>query len=131
MKQIMILLVLLMIIGCSTEPAAQEPISGKVTAPATASSDGQVKTFEVRLLKQGFVPETIEVNKGDTVRLYVATASEHTGFRIEGLDIEERLPKEESAVIEFTADKSGVFEYNCGIYCGAEKEAMIGKLIVH
>jgi plastocyanin len=134
MKEIIMILILLMVLGCTTAPDTVETVSQTITGDVVtevAGNDANIKTFEIRLLKQGFVPDTIEVDKGDTVRLYVVTLSEHRGFVIEGLNIEERLPKEESVVIEFKADKNGVFEYGCGIYCQPDKEAMIGSLIVN
>ncbi|MBI2647235.1 cupredoxin domain-containing protein, partial [Candidatus Woesearchaeota archaeon] len=77
-----------------------------------------------------FEPSTIEVNKGDKVRLIVTSVDVPHGFAIPEYDINERLDPGKEVVIEFTANKQGTFTVFCSVFCGSGHSGMKGKIIV-
>lgn len=79
----------------------------------------------------GFDPDVIRVKKGETVRLVLIGMDVTHGFAIESLDIDagEIHPGKET-VVEFTAEKEGVYMFKCMIVCSPYHHFMRGKLIV-
>jgi heme/copper-type cytochrome/quinol oxidase subunit 2 len=90
-----------------------------------------------------FTPNTIEVNKGDIVRLHLTTAQDEValyighGFGIEKYNVNAFLIKGAEQTVEFVADKAGTFTFRCTFFCSSPEAAlenhfnMVGKLIVH
>lgn len=83
-----------------------------------------VKEFTIKAFRYGYDPNTITINKGDKVKITIDNTDAPHGiqisaFGVQGVDS-----------IEFTADKSGEFEWHCYIPCGPGHAEMTGKLIV-
>jgi|SRR3989338_9177212 len=113
-------MVFLLLMGaCSKE----NPGDGKIV-------NGDVKEFKITAKQFAFEPETIEINKGDKVRLIVTSVDVPHGFSILEYGINERLNPGEPAAIEFTADKEGEFTMFCSVFCGSSHSDMKGKIIV-
>jgi cytochrome c oxidase subunit 2 len=72
----------------------------------------------------------IRVKKGDHVRLVITALDRAHGFKIEALKIDQRLPKGEAVTVDFTADRSGTFPFQCSDVCGLAHKKMKGELIV-
>ena len=144
MKKIMLLLVLgvFLFSACSREnpeelvgqgtPVQQKVIadSKKVEEKAASAQSGEVKEFKMTAKQFAFTPGTIEVNKGDRVRLIVTSTDVPHGISIPEYGINKRLDPGKPATIEFTADKEGTFTAYCSVFCGAGHSGMRGKLIV-
>jgi cytochrome c oxidase subunit II len=96
----------------------------------TATSS-PVKEFNVVARRYSFEPATLTVNKGDHVLINVTTEDTKHGFAIDEFRIKQDINPGEKTVIEFTADKSGVFTYYCSIFCGSGHGDMKGRLIVN
>lgn len=67
-----------------------------------------------------FVPATLVVHKGDTVKIKVinnikSEPPQH-GFAIADFKIEEVVNRGETKEVQFTADKAGVFEIKCQLH---------------
>ncbi|MBI1936033.1 cupredoxin domain-containing protein [Candidatus Woesearchaeota archaeon] len=140
---IMLVFVLVLLSSCAqygqqTQIATTNPAS---TASATyesnpasqgAAQKGQqaVKEFEIIAKQFQFNPATIEVNKGDKVRLIVTSIDVPHGFSITEYGINERLDPGKPVTIEFTADKQGTFTAFCSVLCGSGHLGMKGELIV-
>ena len=90
-----------------------------------------VKEFKMIAKQFSFTPDTIEVNKGDKVRLIVTSTDIAHGIAITEYGINERLEPGKPVTIEFTADKLGTFTAYCSVFCGSGHSGMKGKLIVH
>ena len=121
MKKIILSLMafLLLIGGCSQE----NPGGGEII-------DGDFKEFKITATQFAFEPETIEISKGDKVRLTVTSMDIPHGFSIPEYGINERLNPGEPVAIEFTADKEGEFTMFCSLYCGSGHSKMKGKILV-
>lgn len=81
-----------------------------------------------------FGMDSFKVKQGDKVKITI-TNIERTkdiihGFAITEYDVNAQLPPGKTAVLEFVADKPGVFPYYCTIFCSALHMEMQGKMIV-
>ncbi len=119
-KIILLLIILLLISACSKE----NPSNGKTPL------QGDVKEFKVIAKQFAFEPETIEINKGDKVRLIVTSVDVPHGIAIPEYGINERLDPGKPVTIEFIADKEGSFTSFCSVFCGSDHSKMKGKIIV-
>ena len=94
-------------------------------------SDVTVKLIAVR---SSFEPNKIEVNQGDKVTLYITnieqTTDELHGFGLLEYNINVVMDPGETKVIEFVANKPGVFPYYCTNFCSALHQEMQGYLLV-
>jgi len=85
-------------------------------------------------VRSTLTPTSFEVNKGDKVTIYLTnieqTTDELHGFAINEYNINVVADPGETKVIEFTADKPGVFPYYCTNFCSALHQEMQGYLLV-
>ncbi|MEK6983097.1 MAG: cupredoxin domain-containing protein [Nanoarchaeota archaeon] len=93
-------------------------------------SQQEMKEFVITAKQFAFEPSTIEVNKGDRVKLIVTSLDVPHGIKIAEYGINERLEPGKPATIEFTADKEGTFTVFCSVFCGSGHSGMKGKLVV-
>lgn len=81
-----------------------------------------------------FAPNTIEVNKGDKVTLYITnieqSRDESHGFAIAEYNINVVIEPGATKIVEFTAEKQGVLPFYCTVFCSAMHEEMQGNLLV-
>src|SRR5579863_4811940 len=103
------------------------PATLLVMAQEAGSGSGGIK---MTAKKYEFTPSTIRVRKGEHVRLLVSALDRTHGFKIEAFKVEQKLPKGEEVTIEFTADQSGTFPFQCSEVCRLGHKKMKGKLIV-
>jgi cytochrome c oxidase subunit II len=89
-----------------------------------------VKEFELTAAKYNFAPNVIEVKKGDHVKLVITARDREHGFKLAGFHVDQRLPKGEAVTVEFTADRTGTFPFQCSVFCGLGHKKMTGQLIV-
>ncbi len=115
----------------TTNQVSQQNTQTTVTTTATTSgSASNVKEFKMTAKQFSFEPSTIEVNKGDKVRLIVTSTDVPHGITIPEYGINERLDPGKPVTIEFTADKQGTFTTFCSVFCGSGHSGMKGKIIV-
>ena len=112
----------------TTNPQTQ---SQETQQAPSAQQVPEVKEFKMTAKQFSFDPATIEVNKGDKVRLIVTSMDIPHGIAIREYGINQRIDVGKPATIEFTADKNGEFVAYCSVACGAGHGNMKGKLIVH
>ncbi len=158
MKVFVAFAVLVLLVGCASqssfsekqipavpEQAPLQPAEPASSAVPTLAQDvskaqessipenqvtGRLREFLVSAANFEFVPSTIEINQGDTVRLKITSGDTRHGIAIQGYDISKELPVNQEVVIEFVADKSGKFPFYCSVFCGSGHSAMKGLLIV-
>jgi cupredoxin-like protein len=86
-------------------------------APSTRAGEG-LKDAKFRIVAKDFAcdPKVIAIDRdGRAVRVILTVASvarDHT-FLIPDLDIRRNVPAGEESVIEFVADRSGIYEFGC------------------
>lgn len=89
-----------------------------------AIKDAEIKEFTVKAFRFGYTLDTITVNKGDKVKIIINNTDTLHGMRIPDLGIRG------DETLEFTADKTGEFDWYCANMCGEKHMQMKGKLIV-
>ena len=133
MKKISVLLLisLFLISACAKQNPSDLVGQGTPVQQENASTQsGQVKEFKMTAKQFAFEPSTIEVNKGDKVRLVVTSTDVPHGIAIPEYGINQRLEPGQPVTIEFTADKQGTFTAFCSVLCGSGHRDMKGKIIV-
>lgn len=100
------------------------------TSQTTVVPTGPVKEFTMNAKNWQFDPDTITVNKGDTVILKITGADAAHSFMLKDYDLNIKIEPGQTQTIEFVADKAGEFSFRCGVPCGEGHREMTGKLIV-
>jgi len=107
------------------------PTTGAQEAKDSAGSPMQgVHEIQVTLRKYEFTPGSLRVKKGERVRLIMAAVDHDHGFKLDDFDINQKVRKGTTAIVDFTADKSGTFQFRCSNVCGLGHRGMKGTLIV-
>lgn len=78
----------------------------------------------------GFKPNLIVVEKGQKVRLVVESMDVVHGFAIPSLGINRLVNVGEKEVIEFVAERRGVYIFGCSIRCSPYHFFMRGAIVV-
>ena len=85
-------------------------------------------------VRSSFEPNKIEVNQGDHVTIYLTnieqTTDELHGFGLGEYNINVVIDPGELKVVDFVANKPGVFPYYCTNFCSALHQEMQGYLLV-
>lgn len=124
-----VLLAVTLTLGCLNY-GGQEPATTSNAGVAQFAGTGEVKEFDMTAVQWSFDPETITVNKGDTVKLHINSIDVAHGFRLPDFGVNERLELGKTVNVEFVADKTGTFMFSCSVVCGSGHSRMKGKLIV-
>jgi len=102
-----------------------------VVAPAQESAASTAAhEIQVSAKKYEFNPNTITVKKGEHVRLIITATDHDHGFKLDAFGINQKLKKGAPTTIEFTADKTGTFPFQCSEFCGLGHGKMKGKVVV-
>ena len=118
----------MMLIGLAFLATASQEV-----AQAAKDAGAQVRgihEIQVTLRKYEFSPGSLRVRKGEQVRLIMAAADHDHGFKLDDFNINQKIPKGTTVVVEFTADKAGTFQFRCSSVCGLGHRNMKGTLIV-
>lgn len=111
------------------QPTQPEPTKTATPSP-TPAPQPTVKAFNVVARQWSFEPNTITINKGDTVRLSVKSVDVTHGLAISDFNVNKNLEPGQTTTIEFVADKVGTFSFACSVFCGSGHGGMRGTLIV-
>lgn len=111
-------------LNTTTTKAIDDTVKGEEKAVAT------VKEFTVDGSNFKFSPNTINVKKGDTVKITLKNIGGFHDFRIDAFKVATKQIKEGTTeTVTFVADKAGSFEYYCSV--GKHKSmGMVGTLTV-
>ena len=119
----------MMLIGLTILSAAS---ARTVTQGANNAGTGvqRVHEIKVELRKYEFSPGSLHVRKGEQVRLILAAVDHDHGFKLDDFDVNQKVLKGTTVVVEFTADKAGTFQFRCSSVCGLGHRGMKGTLVV-
>lgn len=139
-KIVIIIVILIVIIGgyflFKKDDSVSEPILDDGITEETLNQkseeevNGEIKEFNITAKRWEFDPSTITVNRGDIVKLHIRSIDVTHGFGLPEFGISEQLESGETIDIEFVADKTGTFIFNCIVICGSGHSGMKGQLIV-
>ncbi|HIH25899.1 cupredoxin domain-containing protein [Candidatus Woesearchaeota archaeon] len=131
----LILILTLLVFGCSkqttlTDDTQETEIEDVNTGANEVITPGDVKEFTIDGSSYRFSPNILSVNKGDIVRINFVNSEGKHDLKIDGYNIGTKvIDGGQSDVLEFTADKTGEFEYYCSI--GEHRQmGMVGKIVV-
>ncbi len=105
------------------------------------------RRFTITAHQYAYDPSTIQVNRGDRVRIQLVSTDVTHGFYLEGYDLDAKVRREDPTFwvrqpskkgeeyepvqeISFIANHPGKFRYRCSITCGYMHPFMNGVLIV-
>ena len=101
---------------------------------ASFTRNGTDVTVKLIAVRSSFEPNKIEVNQGDKVTMYITnieqTTDELHGFGLLEYNMNVVIDPGETKVVEFVANKPGVFPYYCTNFCSALHQEMQGYLLV-
>jgi len=102
--------------GDTTDALEGETSTSTATSTPTSSGSSSVKEFAISAKNFSFVPSTMTVKKGDTVKITFKNDSGIHDFKIDEFAVAtKQLKTGESETVEFVADKTGAFEYYCSV----------------
>ena len=108
-----------------------QPIEESSGSNEVIGSTGNVKEFTMTAKQWEFVPDTITVNKGDTVKLNIESVDVAHGIAIPEFGVSNKdLVPGKTVNVEFVADKTGTFNFFCNVQCGSGHGGMRGTLLV-
>ena len=91
---------------------------------------GDDSEIRVTARKYEFSPNEIKVKRGDHIRLVITALDRDHGFKLQAFHIDQKLSKGEPVTVEFTADQTGTFPFECSHFCGLGHQKMKGHLTV-
>ena len=119
----------MMLIGLAILSAAPVRTVAQVAKDAETGVQ-RVHEIQVTLRKYEFTPGSLRVRKGEQVKLVMTAADHDHGFKLDDFNINQKIPKGTTVVVEFTADKAGTFQFRCSSVCGLGHRNMKGTLEV-
>ncbi|TSD06173.1 MAG: plastocyanin [Parcubacteria group bacterium Greene0714_7] len=94
------------------------PAGGMETGELSASDTTapEVKEFTIASDHFSFVPNSMQVKKGDRVKITFSNPAGTHDFKIDEFSVATaKLSAGQNATVEFVADKAGAFEYYCSV----------------
>ena len=119
----------MMLIGLTILSAASTRTVAQVAKDAGTGMQG-VHEIQGTLRKCEFNPGTLRVRKGEQVRLIMTSVDHDHGFKLDDFNINQKISKGTTVIVEFTADKAGTFQFRCSNVCGLGHRNMKGTLVV-
>lgn len=96
---------------------------------AAPDSPTSFRKFEMEIRNNEFVPNTVIVREGDTVRIDLVAIDRNYDFYLPYYALRQRIDKQQKRGVEFQALESGTFAFFCE-RCGGPSTGPVGKLIV-
>jgi len=97
--------------------------------PSGVLKDGE-RVIEVKARQFEFDPDSIDVRKGETVRLEITSQDVTHGFKLESQNVDTELKPNQTETVTFVPEKTGRFQFRCSVYCGQGHTDMNGELMV-
>jgi cytochrome c oxidase subunit II len=95
-----------------------------------ARAFAQERVIRVTARKFEFLPNDIELKKGEPVVLEFTGADVLMGFSLPDFKVRTDIPPGVTTRLRFTPDRVGSFEFVCDNFCGEFHEDMSGKIRV-
>lgn len=91
-----------------------------VIAPlASGAAAAEPRRVEIQAKRYAFEPATLILKKGEPIVLVLKSTDVPHGLRFRELGIDIKAPKNGTAQITFTPDKTGDFVGHCSVFCGS------------
>ncbi len=99
-------------------PQAQTTVTSQPSSEPSSAMKQESTTKEVTVTGQNFSfsPDTIEVKKGDKVKITFKNSGGTHDFIIDAFNVAtKRITSGQEETVQFTADKAGQFEFYCSV----------------
>ena len=107
----------MMLIGLTILSAGSARTVAQVAKDAGTGMQAEHE-IQLTLRKYEFNPGSLRVRKGERVKLVMTAADHDHGFKLDDFDINQKIPKGTTVVVEFIAAKAGTFQFRCSNVCG-------------
>jgi len=120
-------------VGTNSRTDEESPGKTRAGQEKIVRNGNKVEVFAT-LIRSHITPETIEVEKGDEVTIWLTNlerAQDEThGFTVSTFNTHASIEPGKTVSVKFTADKEGVYPYYCTEFCSALHLEMQGYLLV-
>ena len=98
---------------------------------STTEADTKIKSFQIDASNYKFVPNTLKVNLGDTVKITFRNTQGMHNFMLDEFDAKSKtIQANQIEELSFVASKKGTFEYYCSV-ANHRAMGMVGTLTVN
>jgi heme/copper-type cytochrome/quinol oxidase subunit 2 len=107
-------------------------VAAAMVGTITAAQDRAPNRREVTLVARDyqFIPDRIDVNQDDLVRVTLTSEGRPIGFAIDAYRILKRAGADKTIVFEFRAHQAGTFPFYCSLTSDPKCRDMKGTLVV-
>jgi cytochrome c oxidase subunit 2 len=95
-----------------------------------AKENATPRVIKIVSRKFEFVPDTIHLEKGETVVLELTAEDVVMGLNAPALNVRSDMIPGMVKHLQLTAEKTGRFDFYCDVFCGSGHEDMTGVIVV-
>jgi cytochrome c oxidase subunit 2 len=96
----------------------------------TCSADQNEPVIKITAKKFEYSPNSIKIKKGIPVIFELTSLDRLHGFNCPKLGVRTNIEPGKVSRVRILAQKVGVYEFYCDVFCGSGHEEMTGKIIV-
>jgi cytochrome c oxidase subunit 2 len=100
------------------------------SAGTICAADQKEIVIKITAKKFEYSPNSIKIKKGIPVILELTSLDKLHGFNCPKLGVRTNIEPGKVSRVRILAQKAGVYEFHCDIFCGDGHEDMYGKIIV-
>ena len=100
------------------------------SAGTICAADQKEIVIKITAKKFEYSPNSIKIKKGIPVILELTSLDKLHGFNCPKLGVRTNIEPGKVSRVRILAQKTGVYEFHCDIFCGDGHEDMYGKIIV-
>ena len=100
------------------------------SAGTICAADQKEIVIKITAKKFEYSPNSIKIRKGIPVILELTSLDTLHGFNCPKLGVRKDIEPGKVSRVRILAQKAGVYEFHCDIFCGDGHEDMYGKIIV-
>jgi hypothetical protein len=97
---------------------------------SVSNKPNEPREIQISATRSELSPKTINVTKGERVRLLITSNELARSFSINGLEINKTVGANETESIDLSADREGRFQIRCVAKSGVESGELSGELVV-
>ncbi|RJQ29942.1 hypothetical protein C4571_00240 [Candidatus Parcubacteria bacterium] len=101
----------------------------EIVAPSAPTSQSSFRSFDIKVERGKFVPDTVVVRKGDSIQLSITAVDGDYDFVQPDYGVRTALPEGVAKRIGFTAATDGKFTFFCES-CGGPDRGPVGYIVV-
>lgn len=118
-------------VGAAVVVAGQPDQKGKPGRGTAAAKAVQVKKIHVTAFDGKIAPSTLRVSKGEKVQITFVSKDSTYSIKFPDFEISDKVSPEKPAVIEFTPETIGTFEFRCSKSASFKHWSKNGTLVVN